>query len=538
MLPLQFFGQNVHFAVSLAAALVFFAVFWLYFDAWMSRREAKELWVWLGFLLVSVSYLIHATVIDQGILGRSIFGEASDTLGMLMRLAGFVMIIFGEIISPLEAAPKTLGLELGGKTKTKAPVAAVWGSVPVVSALTILVPVAALGAAAMYWRRATRGLERHLRPVAVGLGLIGLSGLAHIATLWRNTEDPILAQVVAPFGVLWVTEHVLLTAGSVVMGLWVWQYLTKRLQSQLFMILTGMVMGIYVLTTVSFTFLLLQNVQSESLGTLETAGNVLRYAIDSKKAETGANAEALAQNGDIAAAVAARDHARLTVLAEGVLEAKKVSDVVITSDSGQVLLRASDPERWGDSLSGDALVKRALVGAKASTLVSREGVLAPALDIATVVPVRSGGALVGSVTVNVVADNAFVDGIRATTGLDSAVYSGNVRSAATFTAPDGVSRAVGVKEQNAGVKATTLKDGKTYKGVLEVSNRSYLAVYTPLKDVDNTVVGMLFIGRPQIDILQAAGRSIELTFIIAVSLLFLSIWPVYYVSRYLARQLK
>ena len=54
MLPLQFFGQNIHFAINLFAALVFFAVFWLYFDAWTNKHDVKVLAKWLGFLLVAI----------------------------------------------------------------------------------------------------------------------------------------------------------------------------------------------------------------------------------------------------------------------------------------------------------------------------------------------------------------------------------------------------------------------------------------------------------------------------------------------------
>ena len=42
MLTYQFFGQNLHFITGLFTALVFFAVFWLYFDGWLNRRLRKD----------------------------------------------------------------------------------------------------------------------------------------------------------------------------------------------------------------------------------------------------------------------------------------------------------------------------------------------------------------------------------------------------------------------------------------------------------------------------------------------------------------
>jgi len=60
----------------------------------------------------------------------------------------------------------------------------------------------------------------------------------------------------------------------------------------------------------------------------------------------------------------------------------------------------------------------------------------------------------------------------------------------------------------------------------------------PLKDVDNNPVGMLFVGKPQVGVLQAAGRSIEMTFLVAVILLVLSIIPAYFISKYLTNQIR
>jgi hypothetical protein len=57
-------------------------------------------------------------------------------------------------------------------------------------------------------------------------------------------------------------------------------------------------------------------------------------------------------------------------------------------------------------------------------------------------------------------------------------------------------------------------------------------------DADNVPVGMLFIGQPQFLLLQAAGQSIELTFMISVFLLVAAVWPVHLISRSLARQLR
>jgi len=109
--------------------------------------------------------------------------------------------------------------------------------------------------------------------------------------------------------------------------------------------------------------------------------------------------------------------------------------------------------------------------------------------------------------------------------------------ATTLVAADGRSRSVGVKETNTSITDMVLTHNKTWNGLISSGGQSYLAVYAPLRDADNSPVGMLFIGEPQVLLLQAAGRSIELTFLIAVGLLVLSIWPVHLISKSLASQL-
>ena len=587
MLSLQFIAQNLHFAISLFAGMVFFAVFWLYFDAWLGlgHRRNRTIFNWAGFLIVAVSFIIYATVIEQASLGRSLFGDIAALVANVLRFIGYGLIIVGQLVDPLQPKPVTRGLEDLETAEAKeaaappaqsAPPAARPAPVPAVQVpvsqpgaqvqpapqsteatnagpkasyiglaagngfgTAIALPLEAAAIAILYWRRATTGLERHLKPVAAAFAFLFGFELFAVSALFRSTDNPNLFNLVQAFGPLWIVSHVLLLAGTLVLGRWVWRYLTERFISQIFMTFTGVVLAVFLLTTVSFTFLLLRNIQDDGLNNLATATNVLGYALDSRKAATQANAEAIAANPAIAQAITSKDHKALVTLTSTFLESKHQASLVLTTDDGQVLLRAEDPDRWGDSISSDTLVRRALIGTVSSTVDSRSGVLAPILSIRSVVPVRnSAGTIVGTAGVATTIDNAFVDGIKHSTGLDSAVYSGNVRSATTFTAPDGVSRWVGVKETNSDVQDTVLKHSQTFKGQLDILNRQYLAVYAPLKDADNVTVGMLFVGEPEIVILQTTAYLIRITFIVSVVLLVLSIIPAYLIARHITKQLE
>src|SRR5262245_53567540 len=176
MLNLQFIGLNLHFAVSLLAALVAFAVFWLIFDAWTVRRELKELLKWAGFLSLSVGFLLDAANVRY--------------LADILRLLGYLGVVWGQLIDPLQARPvydtapepappspsppapaqpKRATKVRVSKTSKRHEGLAIFGGLS-----GLLLPVAAGAVSWLYLRRTTVGLERHLRPVAIGFAGLSL----------------------------------------------------------------------------------------------------------------------------------------------------------------------------------------------------------------------------------------------------------------------------------------------------------------------------------------------------------------------------
>lgn len=520
MTPSLFIGQNIHFAITLFAALACFMGGWLYFDAWNEQRRLPGFLKWLGFFLLALSFVADGAALAV----NNIFAFISA----LFKLLGYLAILVGDIIEPLQPKPDTskyLGTPAVGFTANPS----TW--------LMGTLPIAALGVAALYWRRATTGLERHLKPLAYTFVIFALSDALALASLWRGTDNPLLQPLVAPVGPFWIAQHVALLIASVMLASWIWRYLTKRLITQIFMTTTTIAVAIVLLTTMSLSTLLYNSLQQDALNNLETAGKVLNYAIDSKAAETRSSAEIIAQSEKIATATTANDQKTLAKSASDIMVTKKLSEVIITGDDGQVLARATDPERYGDSLSDDSLVRRALTGSIGTSTTSKPGVLTPTLAITTASPIRQNNNIVGAALTSVALDNSFVHDIQQNTGLDSAVYGGATRTATTLKAPDGSTAAVGAKESNPHVLQDTLKNGKTWRGSLSLSNQPYLGTYLPLKDVDKEIVGMLFVGQPQAKLLSTAEQAIQLTFATAALWLLLVMAPIFFVSRKIANQL-
>ncbi len=517
----QFLLENSHFAVNLFSALAFFSIFWLYFDAWLERKTWKEGMKILGLLLLSISFLLHATLIESSSFSGEILSSTfNEKLSLYLKNFGYLVLLIGLILDPLIDKPKLAMM-------------AVLGSI----APYLLAPILAMIVAWMYLRRATIGLENHTKKVTLAFYFFAFYEFLTAFSIFAKSSNVDLFRLVAPFGTLWLVAHGLLLVGSAILIVWTFYYLLKRISTQLFIISTTTTLVVFLLTTVSFTFLLLKNISDETLARLRTDVSVLSFALDAKKSEALSQATILAQNTKVAVAIDAADKKTLSNLAEELLLAKKVNSVLILSESGQVLARGEDRERVGDSLSSDSLVKRVLIGESVFSMTTKDAATAPVVSVRAGVPIKADGKVVGVVVVAISLDNSFLDGIKKATLLEVSVYGGEVLAATTISDLRGTTRPVGIKETNRAVREKVITKGESFSGQVSILNTSYFAVYSPLKDVDGSVVGMLLIGRPGASIFAAASRSIELTFLVTVGLIILSVFPSFWIAKYISNQL-
>lgn len=526
----QFLFENAYFAIHLFAALTFFAVFWLYFDAWKEKKQMHDGVRLLGFLLLSVSFLLKSTFLESSILENSMLGGAQTTTAyLILRNVGYLLLIVGALADKLQPRPKD------------SPASNIILVLPVVtltfSIFQVLPSVMALVIAILYFIKARVGLEAHVKPVALSFFILAIAETLGLATLFRVSQHVSVFNVVAPFGPIWILENSILLLSSIVLARWVFGYLLKQFEPQLFMILSFLTLVIFLTTTIAFTGLLLKNIQSEALTRLGSDVKVLRYALDSKRTESVSDAEVIAQNPVIVAALKNNDRQTLSTLSEQFLLSKKETTLIVVNSDGQVVARGEDREKTGDSLSSDRLVSRALNGESSSTAVSKDGVLSPTLSIRGAAPIKDNEKVIGAVMLGTNIDNAFVTGIKKATGLEASLYGDTILSATTLLALDGKSPLIGIKEENPEVKKNVLQESKNYESGVSIGGTLYFASYLPFLDVDNNPIGMLFVGRPQITVLQAASKSIEMTFVVTAVLLLFSIIPSYLISRYISKQL-
>lgn len=523
MITAHFFGLNLYFGINLLVALVCLGVAWLILDAWTQRHSRTELIKAGGFGLLSAGFMLRAAAVQTS--GAQIELPA-EALSDALRLAGYCAAAFGQLLDPIMKRPAA-----GKATRSH------HGLLPLTMP-GLVSPLAAALVGFLYWRRATAGLEHHLKPVAYGFAGFTLFEVLNSLLAFQSTANPKLYQLVATFGIIWWLALAVLVATALMLGNWLRLYLTKRLQSELFMALMAQAMVIFIATTIGFTYFLLQAGQKQAMNDLATAGRTLRYAITSQQAELAAHAEAVSSKSGVTTATVNHDAKTVAAALANFLPEHHLTSLQVIDGAGQVLYRGEDPERYGDSRSNDPLVRLALIGETSTSIVAAKNTAQPSVTLVAVHPMRdANGNVVGAVISGRTIAEAFVDGIHAATGLDSTIFSGDVRAATTLLDQNGRDRAIGLTETSSQITAQVLQAGRTYTGLTTLQNQTYLASYAPLTNSNNEPVGMLLIAKPAADLYQSAYQSIQLIFKLVIMLAVLMIYPIFRLSRYLSRQI-
>lgn len=383
----------------------------------------------------------------------------------------------------------------------------------------------------MYWRRASIGLEDHLKHSAIGFFGLSLYELVGLASLFRDSQIVWVSKLTAPFGWASIVQYILLIVATAILAKWTWYYLLKRLSTQLFMLaLTGAV-GLSLLITGLFVTLLLQSVERESLTKLTSNAKVMASLVEEKKARLGSETRLFAQDGLIVEAIASGERKDLSDKVQEQMKASGAASLVLTDSQGKIILKGEDTEERGVSWSEDKYVIRALKGEQAMGIVSTSGVVAPEVSIRASVP-----AGVGAIVASQLLDNVYVDGLKESTGLSVSIYGDQLLSSTTENIGDGQTRLSGIKETNTKVIEQVWKKGEILAQASRVGEQDYLSAYVPLRDQDNEVTSVLQVSQPQVAALQAAGQAVQWTFALVILVMIVLSLPIYLVCQKLVKE--
>lgn len=513
-------SNTLYFALTLLGAFTFFAAGLLFFDSWqVDKHKRTPLLRALGFFLLALVYVYYASSQDIAFV---------TFVAQLLKISGLILILISLISEPLLHVPKKENMAL---VIPFALPPLFYSLIPMSAVLMLLI-------AATYLRKATEGLDKQLKPAFLAFLFLGLSEVLRIGFFWSGTPVVFWSKTLAEFGPLWNIAHLIEFLGILILFIWIWGYVRFRLQIQLFVMTVALTIILFLSTTVFFTFLLLHNLENDTLSHLRTDVRVIQYAVERQEAEALAIATAVAENPDVKKALSDKNLNDLYNLTSRLILDYNINVLAVTDVTGRVVMRGEDKESVGDTLIFDPTVANAIKGHRLATVVSLEGAIAPRIQIKASVPIRNGSDTTGVISTGFWVDSAFVDGVKNITGLEVSIFGNNKRAATTFIEPDGKTRFVGTLETNKNILSKVLEKGDIYVGAENIFNRPYYTAYAPLKTYPDKIIGMLFVGKLQTELYDTAQRSIRLTFLGSVILMLIFIIPAFFLSRYIKEHLE
>jgi len=499
-MSLFFLLNNLHFALAVFGVLVFSAVAWLAFDAFLVRRDFATISRGIGFFFLAMWQLLHALS-----LAASFWDYAIYTFYFL----GLTLVIWNLAIESFTERPRLRAVVL----------------LPSLASFSVILN--AVGSAGLFLvallsaRQYRRESKKSLLPFAVGFSLLSLG--AFLSIFYSNDS----------FDILWNSAHILEFAGFLALGFWVWQFLQLRIREELMLVFFVMALLITIVVTLAFSNILVSRIEAETRVNLASNTRVIDFAMERLGEEAAAKVAFLERDPQFSRAVVDNDFVTLESLAALSLTQTKLGFLTVVDANGDVLARGHGLTRKGDNILSERAVEEALRGQAFSTIEVGD---AEQFSIRAASPLVQENEVIGAIVGGFQLDNAFVDSMKKITGLPMSIFENDLRVASTTFKPDGKTRLSGIREVEKKVLDTVLLEGNPYTLRTQVLSQLFLASYFPIRDADNKIVGMISSEKPQQEIVDIINRTNRLTFASIIIIMLALVVPAYVLTRRLARE--
>ena len=221
-----------------------------------------------------------------------------------------------------------------------------------------------------------------------------------------------------------------------------------------------------------------------------------------------------ASDSSMIQAIAHKDHALARELGEKSMKMAGSDFMTITDESGKVIARGHS-DKYGDSVTNQETVVIALKGQPAAAVVA--GTIVP-FTIRASQPVVYEGRVVGSISIGTsLVTPAYLDWLKQLSGVNVTIFKGDTRVMTTIV-NDG-QRAVGTKLQSPEIIDAVLKKGEVYYTHNTILGVDYNSAYWPVKDANNQIIGMWFVGMPMSDLQKLEHEAVDKAILVACGLL-------------------
>lgn len=133
-------------------------------------------------------------------------------------------------------------------------------------------------------------------------------------------------------------------------------------------------------------------------------------------------------------------------------------------------------------------------------------------------------------------DSYFVDNIKDLSGTIATVFLGDVRIATNVLNDDG-SRAIGTKVSD-NVAQLVLKEGKDYIGEADILGTTYNVKYIPIKNDNNEIIGMWFVGVDKGEIKHQIYHINNVMVLISIIAIVIGVLITYFVASNISNPIK
>jgi len=498
-----FWLDNFHFALEFFGAIILFTLAWLSFDAYLIKKEFKTLARSLGFFLFAVWGIVHSLAITED------FWLAIASLGYI---SGLFLILYNLYVEKPPARPKFEIVFI-----LPSVVSILW---IVHTGGTILLALIATLSVLRYRKE----LQKTLRSFCIAFSLLAFASVLAIFNVKTGMQ-----------GTGWIFEHVLKFIGFAFLGHWGWQYLKMRIKEEMLLIFVGMALFISVIVTLTFSAILLGNMEKEAEVNLISNVKVVDFTLSGMENESLSNAQIFAEDAGIQASLEKKDFGALEERSQQLMAEKDMDFLTIADKGGEVILRSHALTAKGDNIGQEEAGKQALAG---TPYVTIEPTLTERFSIRGAAPIYDEkNNIMGAVITGFIIDNAFVDKLKKATDLEVTIYQEDAVQATTIFDPIGKTRNVGTKQTDSTVIKNVLGEGQGAVLSTTIFSRPYLAAYLPLKNTEGKVIGMLQASRLQSELAETAVATNRLTLSVTIIIIIMMLMPAYWLTKKITEEI-
>lgn len=529
-LPLNFWLENAHFIIYALAALGLFAAGWLNFDSYRQKPDKKILFRALGFFILALWALAISTGYDMVWLAYAMF--FAELIGIGLVAVGFYM----------EPIPRRPGQSEPGSRKNSvkrpvslavlplSPLKLTIFNLPIIGWLLVLIRV---------WKFATVGLLKDFLGLRTAILFFFLSRVVSLAEFFSGSDNPWVFNLTKEFSYLWMLENLFVLIAAIVLVRWVFFYIHFRPAPQMYITFVTVSFIVFIISTVAFTGSLFNLSQNDSIISLKRSAAVFEFTLKELKNQTNLAAYSLSQRDEV---IAGASNNNVEEAKEGLGDPVKdlnVGGAAITNRAGEVLAVVGSYINVGESLVNDPAVFRSLEGEATQSFITEQLLDADEIVVRAAFPIVVDAKVQGSVVVDYPIDQAFVDNVREVTNLDVSINTGIVHAATTFLDKNN-RRITGTLITNQEVIELTedRKEIWAWSGSERLVDQPYLTAYRSLANADNINIGSVLVGQSKYDIIGQIDYSIRLTFSVAIILILVSLFPLYFISRKISKSIK